>query len=99
HLDSPFNFSFREDDSQSNPLLDLREGILGYNGAAILHNVKLQLAPGARIGILGPNGAGKSTLIKTLAGTLPLIAGELKTGEHLPIGYLAQHQLDSLDRQ
>ena len=99
HLDSPFNFSFREADNQSNPLLDLREGVLGYNGAAILHNVKLQLAPGARIGILGPNGAGKSTLIKTLAGTLPLIAGELKTGEHLAIGYFAQHQLDSLDPQ
>ncbi|SDS86282.1 ATP-binding cassette, subfamily F, member 3 [Halopseudomonas litoralis] len=97
HMDSPFNFSFREADNQSNPLLDLREGVLGYNDSAILQNVKLQLAPGARIGVLGPNGAGKSTLIKTLAGTLPLLAGELKTGEHLAIGYFAQHQLDSLD--
>ena len=97
HVDSPFNFSFREADNQSNPLLDLREGTLGYDGQAILQNVKLQLAPGARICVLGPNGAGKSTLIKTLAGSLPLIAGELKTGEHLAIGYFAQHQLDSLD--
>ena len=47
--------------------------------------------------MLGPNGAGKSTLIKSLTGDLPLIAGELKTGEHLSIGYFAQHQLDSLD--
>ena len=99
HVDSPFNFSFREADNQSNPLLDLRAGALGYQDTAILENVKLQLAPGARIGVLGPNGAGKSTLIKTLAGTLPLIAGELKTGEHLAIGYFAQHQLDSLDPQ
>ena len=97
HVDSPFNFSFREADNQSNPLLDLRESTLGYDGQAVLQNVKLQLAPGARIGVLGPNGAGKSTLIKTLAGSLPLIAGELKTGEHLAIGYFAQHQLDSLD--
>ena len=99
HVDSPFNFSFREADNQSDPLLDLREGVLGYNGSAVLQNIKLQLAPGARIGVLGPNGAGKSTLIKTLAGTLPLIAGELKTGEHLAVGYFAQHQLDSLDPQ
>ena len=99
HVDSPFNFSFREADNQSNPLLDLRAGALGYQDTAILENVKLQLAPGARIGVLGPNGAGKSTLIKTLAGTLPLIAGELNTGEHLAIGYFAQHQLDSLDPQ
>ncbi|PKM29327.1 MAG: ABC transporter ATP-binding protein [Gammaproteobacteria bacterium HGW-Gammaproteobacteria-11] len=97
HIDSPFSFSFREADQQSSPLLDLHEGRLGYDGTAILEQVKLQLAPGARIGVLGPNGAGKSTLIKTLAGTLPLLAGELKTGEHLAIGYFAQHQLDSLD--
>jgi len=99
HVDSPFNFSFREADNQSNPLLDLREGVLGYNDAVVLRDVKLQLAPGARIGVLGPNGAGKSTLIKTLADSLPLIGGELKTGEHLAIGYFAQHQLDSLDPQ
>ena len=99
HVDSPFSFSFREADSQSSPLIDLREGALGYEGAAILQNIKLQLVPGARIGVLGPNGAGKSTLIKTLAGSLPLIAGELKTGENLAIGYFAQHQLDSLDPQ
>ena len=97
HIDSPFSFSFREADQQSSPLLDLHEGRLGYDGTAILEQVKLQLAPGARIGVLGPNGAGKSTLIKTLAGTLPLLAGEMKTGEHLAIGYFAQHQLDSLD--
>ncbi|HDZ55667.1 MAG TPA: ATP-binding cassette domain-containing protein [Pseudomonas xinjiangensis] len=97
HLDSPFSFSFREADSQSSPLIDLHEGVLGYGDTAILHNIKLQLVPGARIGVLGPNGAGKSTLIKTLAGSLPLLGGELKTGEHLAIGYFAQHQLDSLD--
>lgn len=97
HVDSPFSFSFREADSQSSPLIDLHQGRLGYGANAILEKVKLQLAPGARIGVLGPNGAGKSTLIKTLAGSLPLLDGELKTGEHLAIGYFAQHQLDSLD--
>ena len=97
HIDSPFSFSFREATNQSTPLLDLDKGQLGYTGNSILANVKLQLAPGARIGLLGPNGAGKSTLIKSLTGDLPLIGGELKTGEHLAIGYFAQHQLDSLD--
>ncbi|MEH6491616.1 ATP-binding cassette domain-containing protein [Halopseudomonas sp.] len=97
HIDSPFSFSFREAANQSTPLLDLDKAQLGYEGKPILADVKLQLAPGARIGLLGPNGAGKSTLIKSLAGTLPLLSGELKTGEHLAIGYFAQHQLDSLD--
>ena len=97
HMDSPFSFSFREADSQSSPLIDLHQGQLGYGDQAILEQVKLQLVPGARIGVLGPNGAGKSTLIKTLAGSLALQGGELKIGEHLAIGYFAQHQLDSLD--
>ncbi|AQZ94410.1 ATP-binding cassette domain-containing protein [Halopseudomonas phragmitis] len=97
HIDSPFEFSFREADQQSTPLLDLQQATLGYGAKPILSDVKLQLAPGARIGVLGPNGAGKSTLIKTLAAELPLLAGELKTGEHLAIGYFAQHQLESLD--
>jgi ATP-binding cassette subfamily F protein 3 len=97
HIDSPFSFSFREADHQSSPLIDLHKGVLGYGDKQILEQVKLQLVPGARIGVLGPNGAGKSTLIKTIANTLPLMGGELKTGEHLAIGYFAQHQLDSLD--
>ncbi len=97
HVDSPFNFSFRESDKVSSPLLDLAEGRLGYGEKTILDKVKLQLTPGARIGLLGPNGAGKSTLIKTLAGEHDPLSGRLTRGENLAIGYFAQHQLDSLD--
>ncbi|MBH3433481.1 ATP-binding cassette domain-containing protein [Pseudomonas citronellolis] len=97
HVDSPFDFVFRESDKISSPLLDLSEARLGYGEKTVLEKVKLQLVPGARIGLLGPNGAGKSTLIKTLSGDLPLLAGHLARGENLAIGYFAQHQLDSLD--
>ncbi|QEY65508.1 ATP-binding cassette domain-containing protein [Metapseudomonas lalkuanensis] len=97
HVDSPFDFSFREADKISSPLLDLSEGRLGYGDKAVLQQVKLQLAPGARIGLLGPNGAGKSTLIKTLSGDLDPLGGRLARGENLAIGYFAQHQLDALD--
>ncbi|WP_028626841.1 ATP-binding cassette domain-containing protein [Metapseudomonas resinovorans] len=97
HVDSPFDFSFREADKISSPLLDLSEGRLGYGDKAVLQQVKLQLAPGARIGLLGPNGAGKSTLIKTLSGDIEPLGGRLARGENLAIGYFAQHQLDALD--
>jgi ATP-binding cassette subfamily F protein 3 len=99
HIDSPFSFAFREADKVSSPLLDLAEGRLGYGDKAVLDKVKLQLAPGARIGLLGPNGAGKSTLIKTLAGELQPLSGRLTRGENLAVGYFAQHQLDALDPQ
>jgi len=97
HVDSPFDFVFRESQKISSPLLSLSEGRLGYGDKAILEKVKLQLAPGARIGLLGPNGAGKSTLIKNLAGELEPLSGRLVRGENLAVGYFAQHQLDSLD--
>ncbi|MBD9427126.1 ATP-binding cassette domain-containing protein [Pseudomonas sp. PDM15] len=97
HVDSPFDFVFREADKVSSPLLNLSEARLGYGDKTVLDKVKLSLAPGARIGLLGPNGAGKSTLIKTLAGDLTVLDGSLARGENLAIGYFAQHQLDALD--
>jgi len=97
HVDSPFDFTFRESDKISSPLLDLSDARLGYGEKAVLQKVKLQLTPGARIGLLGPNGAGKSTLIKNLAGELEPLSGRQVRGENLVVGYFAQHQLDSLD--
>jgi ATP-binding cassette subfamily F protein 3 len=97
HVDSPFDFSFREADKISSPLLDLSEGRLGYGDKVVLEKVKLNLAPGARIGLLGPNGAGKSTLIKNLSNDLQPISGRLQRGDNLVVGYFAQHQLDALD--
>jgi ATP-binding cassette subfamily F protein 3 len=97
HVDSPFDFVFRESTKISSPLIDLSDASLGYGDKTILEKVKLQLTPGARIGLLGPNGAGKSTLIKNLAGELSPIAGRLTRGENTVVGYFAQHQLDSLD--
>ncbi|MCH9692208.1 MAG: ATP-binding cassette domain-containing protein [Gammaproteobacteria bacterium] len=97
HVDSPFRFSLPTADKTSNPLIDLRQAEIGYGDTAILHQVQLGIYPGRRVGLLGPNGAGKSSLIKTLAGELSLLAGERQCGEHLKIGYFAQHQLEALD--
>ena len=97
HVDSPFDFVFRESVKISSPLLDLSDARLGYGDKTILEKVQLQLTPGARIGLLGPNGAGKSTLIKNLSGELEPLAGRLTRGENTVVGYFAQHQLDSLD--
>ncbi|MBB3061657.1 ABC-F family ATP-binding cassette domain-containing protein [Microbulbifer rhizosphaerae] len=97
HSDSPFHFTLPAANKTSDPLIDLREADIGYGGRAVLRGVQLGIQPGRRLGLLGPNGAGKSSLIKTLAGELPLIGGERLCGEHLAIGYFAQHQLEALD--
>ena len=97
HVDSPFSFEFPVADKVSNPLLSIRNGVAGHGDTAILHNVNITLLPGSRIGLLGPNGAGKSTFMDALRGTGTLLSGERTCGEHLAVGYFAQHQLESLD--
>ena len=97
HVDSPFHFVFPEASQFSDPLLVMRKADLGYPAKPVLSQVGFTLHPGQRIGLLGPNGAGKSTLIKTLVGDLAPITGQRTQGEHLYIGYFAQHQLEALD--
>ncbi|GGC92051.1 ATP-binding cassette domain-containing protein [Vreelandella lutescens] len=101
HTDSPFHFTLPAADKTSHPLLVLDQATLGYRSeagdVAQLEKVNITLLPGSRIGLLGPNGAGKSTLIKSLTGELALLEGKRVPGEHLAIGYFAQHQLESLD--
>lgn len=97
HVDSPFRFEFPCYEQMSSPLLTLQQADLGYDSTTLLPDIKLSLVPGHRIGLLGPNGAGKSTLLKTLCEEIPLLSGERTQGEHLRIGYFAQHQLESLD--
>lgn len=96
HIDSPFSFSFPAAEKFSSPLLSLKQANLGYKNP-VLKNVNLSLLPGSRIALLGPNGAGKSTLIKSIVADLPMLNGERTCGEHLQIGYFAQHQLEALD--
>ena len=97
HVDSPFSFEFPMADKVSNPLLSIRNGVAGHGQTAILNNINVTLLPGSRIGLLGPNGAGKSTFMDALRGTGTLLSGERTCGEHLAIGYFAQHQLEALD--
>jgi ATP-binding cassette, subfamily F, member 3 len=97
HVDSPFEFRFREPVAKPRQLLHLKEATLGYGDAPpILDKVEWRLFYGDRIGLLGPNGAGKSTLVKSLAGELALQKGGRYEGQGLKIGYFAQHQLEIL---
>jgi ATP-binding cassette subfamily F protein 3 len=98
HVDSPFQFSFPQPERVSDPLLSVKHGALGYaGGEAVLNGVSLGIHPGSRIALLGANGQGKSTLVKTLAGEIKMLNGDLTKGEHLKIGYFSQHQLEALD--
>jgi len=96
HVDSQFQFSFREPDALPTPLMMMENLSAGYGDKLILEKIKLNLVPGSRIGLLGRNGAGKSTFIKLLAGELAPLSGKLELARGVKIGYFAQHQLEYL---
>jgi len=96
HSDSEFSFRFPNPEREIQTLLTLSDASLGY-AHPIVTKVQASLFGTSRIGLLGHNGAGKSTLLKSLAGALPVLAGERTESPHLRIGYFAQHQLEALD--
>ncbi len=66
---------------------------IGYDPAApLLTDLNLILRAGERVAVLGPNGHGKSTLLKTVIGERPPLAGRVRIGSSVKIGYLAQQQ-------
>lgn len=61
----------------------------GYQDRTVLTDVSFEARSGEVVALLGPNGSGKSTLLKTLAKSLPPLAGEVSIeGQNLAtIGY------------
>ena len=96
HVDSPFEFEFRQPDKLPRPLLALENQSVGYAQRELLQRVTLTFAPGDRVALLGRNGAGKSTLMKLLAGELVAGSGTRTEARDLALGYFAQHQLEQL---
>jgi ABC transport system ATP-binding/permease protein len=60
----------------------------------VLVGVSLALAPRERLGVVGPNGSGKSTLLEILAGWRAPLAGSVKQGPTVRIGYYSQQGPD-----
>lgn len=59
------------------PILDVHDLDLRYNGHPALEDISFHLHAGERVAVVGPNGAGKSTLFKVVAGVLSPSAGEV----------------------
>ncbi|HEY9089982.1 MAG TPA: ABC-F family ATP-binding cassette domain-containing protein [Anaerolineaceae bacterium] len=73
-------------------VLALEDLAVGYNGLPLLEHINLVLRYGARAALIGPNGAGKTTLIRAIAGVLPPVAGSVRLGSRVRLGYMTQEQ-------
>ncbi|MCR3922176.1 MAG: ABC transporter ATP-binding protein [Firmicutes bacterium] len=63
---------------------------VGYDKKTVVAQVNLQIRAGEVLGLLGPNGAGKTTILRTIAGLLPPVLGEV---------YIKGHPLSQLSEQ
>ncbi len=65
----------------------------GYDPSApLLENLTLDARAGRRIVMTGPNGSGKTTLLRTITGEIPALAGQVRLGSTVQLGYLTQDQ-------
>jgi len=71
-------------------LINLENVSLSYGKGAVLAQVSLGLADGARIGIVGRNGGGKSSLIKILGGQETPNDGRVSMANGTHLGTLSQ---------
>ena len=78
---------------QSKDILITESLSIGYTPIVpLLENLNLHIRARQRIGLIGANGTGKTTLIRTIAGKLRPLAGNLKLGKTVKFGYMAQEQ-------
>jgi branched-chain amino acid transport system ATP-binding protein len=57
--------------------LELRGLSAGYGRIEVVHDIDLLVPTGSAVALLGPNGAGKTTTLAAIAGTIPLMQGDL----------------------
>jgi ATP-binding cassette subfamily F protein 3 len=65
--------------------------VVGYEPAAPLFTIdEFELRRGQCVALLGPNGSGKTTLLRTLLGEIDPLAGRVRVGASVQVGYFAQ---------
>ena len=90
------DFRLQAIERTGNHVLTVTDLTIGYPEKLLASGISFILRRGECLGIIGPNGSGKTTFLKTILNKLTPLAGEVRWGTKVQIGYYAQ-QLDDLD--
>src|SRR5499426_2261684 len=90
------DFRLQDIERAGTHVLTVNETAIGYRDKVLARGINLILRRGECLGVIGPNGSGKTTFLKTILGKTAPLAGDLRWGSKVEIGYYAQ-QLEDLD--
>ncbi len=90
------DFRLQAIERTGNHVLTVTDLAVGYPEKLLAAKISFILRRGECLGIIGPNGSGKTTFLKTIMNKIDPLAGEVRWGTKVQIGYYAQ-QLDDLD--
>ena len=90
------DFRLQAIERTGNHVLTVTDLSVGYPDKLLAAKITFILRRGECLGIIGPNGSGKTTFLKTIMKKIDPLAGEVRWGTKVQIGYYAQ-QLDDLD--
>jgi len=90
------DFRLKSIERAGNHVLTVEQTTIGYPDKVLAQNISFVLRRGECLGIIGPNGSGKTTFLKTILKKIAPLAGEIRWGTKVQVGYYAQ-QLDDLD--
>lgn len=92
--EASFSLEFTQAKRAGDRVLETHGLVVGHADAAapLFAAPDLALGRGECVAILGPNGAGKTSFLRTLLRELPPLAGEVRLGDAVRVGYYAQAQ-------
>jgi ATP-binding cassette subfamily F protein 3 len=90
------DFRLRSIERAGNHVLTVDKTTIGYPDKLLARDISFVLRRAECLGIIGPNGSGKTTFLRTILKKIPPLAGEIRWGTKVEVGYYAQ-QLDDLD--
>jgi ATP-binding cassette subfamily F protein 3 len=75
-------------------VLSVEDLSIGYGARRLADHLSFELRRGEVLAIIGGNGTGKTTLLRTLLARQQPLAGEIRWGSNVNIGYYDQHLRD-----